>query len=446
MPYFGTNGIRGKLDLFTPEFASRMASAFGEWCGKGKILIGRDARTTGEMVESACVAGLLSSGCEPVLLEVVPAPTVEFLTKSTAAAGGIVITASHNPPDWVAMKFVDKEGIALSKEKGAEVERIYERRAKRVEWNEYKKTEKYPFAVRDHLSAILKTIDAGKARKRKLSVVLDCGNGTMSGPAQLLTREFGCEAVSINSHPDGFFPGRNSEPTKDNVQDLMKTVKELGADIGIAWDGDADRVIFVDEKGGYVIGDVSFALCVKIKLKEKKGYVVTTVATSNAVADVAKEFGCKTLLTKVGAPYISEEMRRVNAAIGGEEVGGVIWPELHYGKDGLMTTAKILEAVAEKPLSQLAKEIPVYYNSKTKVPCTGEKKAKVMSRLKATAKGGAVISLDGVRVDMKDGWVIARPSGTEDYIRVFAEAKTAERAKKLMQEFEEKVLGAIKEV
>ncbi len=441
--YFGTNGARGKMDLFTPQFTSSLAAAFATWTGKGKILVGRDTRTTGEMLENAAVAGILYAGCQPVLLGVVPAPTIEFATTRLKAAGAIIITASHNPPEWNGIKCVDSRGVAITKEKGEEIERIMEeKKLAGAEWNEVKKIEGYDGAINDHIQAIKKWVNFEKIKKKKPRLVLDCGNGTACSITPRLFTELGCEITTINSHPDGHFPGRNSEPTKENVGDLIESVKKLNADAGIAWDGDGDRVIFVDEKGEFIIGDKSFALCVELALKEKKGNAVTTVATSNAIKDIAAAHGCKLLYSKVGAPYVSEKMIETNAVIGGEEVGGVIWPEFHYGKDGFTTAAKIVEAICEKPLSQWIASLPTYHNAKIKIAFSEKEKKEAIEKMRKQLEksGEKITDIDGVRVDRKEGWCILRPSGTENYIRIFAESKIQKQADALVKEFENRLL------
>ncbi len=342
--YFGTYGIRGKLDLLTPEFISEMSAAFGTHLGGGTVLVGTDTRTSRKMVKNAAIAGLLSSGCEVIDLGVVPSPTLEFEVKRMGAAGGIIVTASHNPPDWNALKFVGRDGIGISKEKGETIEKLFAaKRHRPLAWNEIRDSARCNSAISEHLAEIKKHIKSSAISGRKPFLILDCGNGTAGLFAPRLFRELGCRVITLNAQPDGFFPGRNSEPTEANIADLIACVKALHADMGIAWDGDADRVIFVDERGGYIWGDKSFALCIRMKLREKKGLVVTTVATSDVTKETAEKGGGKMEYVKVGAPYISEKMLALNAVLGGEEVGGVVWPEISWGKDGLMTAAKIVE-------------------------------------------------------------------------------------------------------
>jgi phosphomannomutase/phosphoglucomutase len=436
--YFGTYGIRGKLDMLTPDFALRMSSAFGERIKGGRVLVGRDARLSGEMLEHAVIAGLLSSGCRVTNLGVVPLPTLEFEIRKLSAAGGVMITASHNPPEWNGLKFADKDGIGISKEEGEGIERIFESGGRKAEWNRLNKFEDYPLALEEHMDALRKTIERRHILKESPRVVLDCGNGVASLIAPKLFKEFGCRITTLNAQLDGSFPGRNSEPTQQNLQELMKAVVALKADMGIAWDGDADRVIFIDEKGGYIYGDKSFALSVDIALRNRIGPVVTTVATSNAVADVARERGGSIEYVKVGGPYLSRRAKELNAVIAGEEAGGVIWPDVHFGKDGFITSLRILERMCKegRPLSSLIAEIPSYYNSKAKLECPADRKQAILKKFKEKVRGdGKINVMDGVRVDFDDSWVILRASGTENLMRIFAEARSQKKADELLRKY-----------
>jgi phosphomannomutase/phosphoglucomutase len=446
--YFGTNGIRGLLDFLTPEFASRMGAAFGTWTKGGKILLARDTRLSGEMLESAVLAGLLSVGCSVTKLGICPSPTVEFMVRKLGASGAITITASHNPPEWNALKFVDSDSIAVSRERGEAIERIFESgKFARAKWSELKTVSNYDHACANHASAILEQVDKSIFKKRRPRIIIDCANGTTGTMAPELFKSLGCEVSTLNAQMDGHFPGRPSEPTEANIADLIASVRELKADMGIAFDGDGDRVVFVDEKGKFVIGDRIFALCEKIALaKAKKGSsIVTTVSTTNAIRDIAEKHGCKVHYCKVGAPYISEEMKRLGAVMGGEEVGGVVWPAISYGKDGLMTAAKIVEAACSKPLSELVASVPKYFNAKTKVSCPSDQKHMSVAKVaQLSSKDGKVNSIDGMRIDFADNsWVIVRASGTEHYLRVFAEAKSEARAKALMEKYETMAKAAV---
>jgi len=443
--YFGTNGIRGMLNSMTPAFAASMCAAFATWLRGGKILLGRDTRTSGAMLARAAAAGLSAAGCDVVDLGIVPSPTVEFEITRLGARGAVIVTASHNPPAWNGLKFVDANGIAVSRERGEEIEKIFEeKKFKIARWDDIRTVRTYSHAIRNHIDAVKQHVNANAIRSRSPFLVLDCANGTMGGVAPAMFRELGCRIVTLNANIDGAFPGRASEPTEANVADLIASVRALGADAGIAWDGDGDRVVFVDERGRWIIGDKVFALAVQIALAKKKGNIFTTVSTSRAIEDVTKRRGARVIYTKVGGPYLSEKIAELGGVIGGEEVGGVIWPELHLGKDGLMTAAKIVERMCKTPLSRMVDALPRYFNAKTKIECTPEQKTQIIEKIRQAALGrGRITDIDGIRIDFDSSWVIVRASGTENYVRIFAEARTQHRADALMHEYA-KLVAAVK--
>ena len=444
--YFGTNGIRGRFDELTPELALRMAQAIGIYFGRGKILLARDFRLTGPTLHSAVVSGLLSVGCRIVDLGIVSSPTAEFMVEKLKVDGLIIITASHNAPEWNALKVVDSDGIAVSRERGEEIEKIATK-INLAEWTNQGTLVDYKTATEEHTTAILKYAGfgniskntPGKNTEKKIKLVIDCGNGTASSIAPVLMENCDCEVIAMNANPDGTFPGRPSEPSEINVADLIASVKATKANAGIAWDGDGDRVIFVDETGSYVIGDKVVALSV-LWLKEffgiKTGDVVTTVATSKAVNDVAKRCGFGVCYTAVGAPYLSEAIVS-DIVLGGEEVGGVIWPDFSLAKDGFLTAAILVKALEQKPLSKWLSEVPEYYNVKLKIVAHDAEKKEIVAKVRnyAVRNHLKMIDVDGVRIDFDDSWMIVRASGTEEYVRIFAEARNLERAEKLAEEF-----------
>ena len=435
--YFGTNGVRGLFDQLTPHLALELAMAIGVYFKQGKILLARDGRLTGECIKHAVIAGLQSVGCEVVDLDYASAPTAEFMIKKLKADGLIIITASHNPPEWNALKVVDGNGVTVSWERGEEIERMIGK-VFPAAWDRVRPAKAYESATEEHMAAIEKLINKAEIQKRKPKLVLDCGNGMAALIGPKLFENLGCDISVINGKVDGRFPGRPSEPTEANIGTLMEAVRARGADAGIAWDGDADRVVFVDDKGRFVIGDKVLALCVLWKLAKQKGDIAITVSTSRAAEDIARNAGHRTLYTKIGAPYLSEEIAKGHAVIAGEEVGGVIWPEISLAKDGFLTAAKMVEAICEKPLSSWLDDIPYYFNMKAKIPAANEdEKEKIVQRAMREAQGRKMktILIDGVRINFEDSWVICRASGTENYVRVFAEAKTEEKAMKLMEEW-----------
>lgn len=446
MPYFGTNGVRGRFDELGPQQALVLSQKIGSYLGMGRILVARDARLTGELLKDTVIAGLGSIGCDVVDLDIVSSPTAEFMIGREKAAGCVIVSASHNPPEWNALKVVDHQGIAISKERGLAIER---ERPKLASWDRVGKIYRNDMASADHIEAIAGQVDTGRIKQKKPKIVLDCGNGAACAIAPALFKALGCEILTLNAHMDGRFPGRPSEPAEQNVKELIAMVGSSGAEAGVAWDGDGDRVIFVDEKGDYVIGDKVFALSVLWSLGGlggkggRKGDIVTTVATSRAAQDVASRFGSSVRFCAVGAPYLCEEMRKKPAAIGGEEVGGVIWPELSMAKDGFLTAAKMAEALCEKPLSAWLAEIPAYHNVKLRLEADDQRKKAMLQRIRDFARRNRfeIVELDGVRVNFKDSWVIVRASGTERYVRIFAEARTREEAERLAREYEKIAKG-----
>ena len=437
--YFGTNGIRGTFGVLTPQFALKAAQAIGVYFKRGKILVGRDHRLTSPTLHKAVVSGLESVGCEVLDLGIVTTPTAEFMVERLKPKGLIIITASHNPPDWNALKVIDGEGVAVSKERGEEIEELIDGKIELAEWDKAGNTSVYEGATEEHLEAILREVNVEKIREKKIKVVLDCANGVPALIGPELFKRLGCEISIINGEIDGRFPGRPSEPREENIQELLRKVKEMGADMGIAWDGDGDRVVLVDEKGNFIVGDRVFALSALLKLKEKKGPLVTTVATSKAVEDVANRFGQEVIYTKVGAPYLSEEAATGKCAMAGEEVGGVIWPEVSLAKDGFLTAAKIAEALTEKKLSGWMEEFPFYYNIKGKIEGNPKEIMERMEKLPIPEEAEKILKIDGIRITLRDSWVIVRPSGTEPLVRVFAESTDENKAKELVKEYEGKL-------
>ncbi|MFA5049541.1 MAG: phosphoglucosamine mutase [Candidatus Micrarchaeia archaeon] len=438
---FGTNGVRGKFDELNPLLALKIAQGIGIYFKKGKIGVARDGRLTGECLENAVISGLLSVGCRVINFGIISSPTAEFMIKKLSLDGLIIITASHNPPEWNALKVVDEKGISVSKERGEIIEKIMEK-IDLAKWDNTGSVQKYENAACNHIEKIMEKIDIKKILEKKPKLVLDFGNGT-SATMKTLFEKIGCEIICINEKIDGNFPNRTSEPTKEQVKELINEVKKENADCGIAWDGDGDRVIFIDEQGEYIIGDRVFGISVLIKLKEGAGDIVTTVATSRLIEDIGKKFGVSTEYCKVGAPYLSEKMATGKYCIGGEEVGGVIWPEISLAKDGFCTAVKIIEKMCDKKLSGILKEMPYYFQKKTKIEIEEKKKDFILETARKNAKkeGLKIMDMDGVRINFEDGWSIVRASGTEPAMRIFAEGKTREISEKIMEKTKELAFG-----
>ena len=443
---FGTFGVRRTAnDVLTPEFASRLAASFGTLF-QGKIAVGGDTRTTTPMIKHAIIAGLMSSGCDVVDLGILPTPAVQYAVRNYYD-GGIIVTASHNPPKYNGIKFVDENGIGLKDEDEIIIEETYfDREPKRTSWESIGKLFTNDKIIEEYIEEVLKRTNVEKLKKAKLKVVLDCGSGAGCYTAPYIIEKLGCELTTLNSQADGFFPGRDPEPTEANLSDLIATVKKLKADIGIAHDGDADRTICIDEKGNFVLGDKTFTLVEKTMLKEKNeniahsdanNIIVTTVATSTAIYDIASENNGEVIATAVGDLLVARKLMEENGLFGGEENGGLIFPDFVYGRDAALSAAKILEIMAteNKKLSELVAELPVYYSEKMKCECADEKKQDVMDKIakEVSTLGLDTDTTDGVKIFKDNGWVIIRPSGTEPIFRCFSESDTQEKATEMAQ-------------
>ena len=431
---FGTFGVRRTAnDVLTPEFASRLAASYGSLV-QGTVAIGGDTRTSTPMLKHAITAGLLSSGCDVVDLGILPTPAIQYAVRNYYD-GGIIVTASHNPPKFNGLKFVDEFGIGTPDDMEIAVEEMYfDSEPKRVSWDKIGKVYHNETIIDEYIKETLKRVDVEAIHSRKLKVVVDCGSGAGSYTAPYLLKALGCEVTTLNCQADGFFPGRDPEPIEPNLQDLIATVKDLGADIGLAHDGDADRTICIDEKGNFVLGDKTFALVEKQMLKENNGgIIVTTVATSQAIYDVAEEFGGEVIATAVGDLLVARKLKDTDGLFGGEENGGLIFPDFIYGRDAAMTVAKLLEILAkeDRSFSELVAELPVYYQEKLKIECPDDEKEEVMSKIAEEIKTTTDFELDttdGVKILKDDGWVIIRPSGTEPIFRCFAESDSMDKA------------------
>ncbi len=440
---FGTNGIRGVVNK---EMNCYLALDIGKAWGtllkrtiqKPKVAIGTDARLSNDMLKNAISAGLLATGCDVTDIGVVPTPTLQYTVREKGFDSGVIITASHNPPHFNGIKGVAADGTEFTKDIEDEIEKIYfEKKFVLSDWRNVGKVSFWNGAIDLYTKSILTVVDVNKIKNKKFNIVLDCGNGAGSLVTPKLLEKLGCKTTYLFCEPDGTFPGHNSEPLPENLSVLIKKVPEVKADIGVVQDGDADRAIFIDEKGTYIWGDKTLALGAKYATKENGGIAVTPVTTSTCFDDVVLNNNGKVIHTAVGSPIVARVMIKENAVFGGEENGGLIFPEMQYCRDSAMSIAKILEIMAKenKKLSELIDEIPKYEVYKTKMSCPDDKKELVMKTLahqiKKDKKVKQVDETDGVKVYMKDGWVLMRPSGTEPIFRVYAESKDKNKAEEI---------------
>jgi len=449
---FGTNGIRGVANKeLTPEMAVKVGSAIGTFFKKKNLLLGHDARTSGAMFARAVIAGLTATGCHVFFAGMAPTPALQYAVKNHRMDGGVIITASHNPPHYNGIKVIWNDGIEISQEQEIEIENIYfENKQVLAKWNELGAKHDLSGVNAEYIEAIKKHVDTAKITKKHYHVVVDAANSVGALAAPQLLRELGCNVTSINANIDGMFPGRLPEPRPENLKEIAVTVKAIGADLGVAFDGDADRSIFVDENGEIYWGDKTFAVIQKYFLRENPhAKIVTPVSSSTLIKDIADANKGEIVWTKVGSVTVSQTMKELKSKLGGEENGGVFYGPHQSVRDGAMTTALILDIMAKtgKKLSILIAEQPQYFIEKGKVECPQNKKEKVLEKLLEQVKGSNISTIDGVKIWFEDkSAILVRPSGTEPIYRLYAEAKNQEKALKLIEDYSsrlEKILVTI---
>jgi len=421
------SGVRGVVgDSLTPEMVARFAQAFGSYTGGGRVVIGRDPRTSGEMVRQAVVAGLVSSGCRVSDLGVVPTPTVQLLVRLLGAAGGVAITASHNPPEWNALKFVGGDGLFLGAARGRELLDVYHQ-------GDYVKAagaaQRPPETVGDAVPRHVDAVVAGLGRlagRRRLKVVVDPGGGAAFRAAPLLVNALGADVSAIHVSADGHFP-RPAEPIPENLGALAEAVRAEGADVGFAQDMDGDRLAVVDETGRPIGEELTLILAAEGVLARDGGPLVTNVATTDAVDALAARHGTVVHRTRVGEANVAEGMRAHAAPIGGEGNGGVIYPRVNFARDSLVAMALVLHRLddADEPVSVLARTWERYQVVKRQRHCPAEQVRHVMRRAREAWSDRNPDLRDGVKVRLEEGWFILRGSNTEPIVRVIAEAATA---------------------
>jgi len=431
MRLFGTNGVRGIVNQdLTSELALRLAMSLGTLT-RGTVAVGQDTRVSGNMLSHAAIAGLLATGCKAINLGIAPTPAVQYFVRDNADAG-IVITASHNPREYNGLKLIAGDGTEFGIEGELAVEDVYFKGSpKLADWRETGELSDTN-VIPAYMESIMGKVNASDIKKRGFVVAVDTGCGAGSIVTPFLLSKLNCKVTTINAQIDGTFPSRNPEPTEDVLTDLGKIVISNGADLGVAHDGDADRAVFIDEGGNFVNEDVLLAIIVKHVLSKKVGPVVTPVSSSQRIVEVAEAAGGHVIWTPVGSIYVARMMMQVNAVIGGEGNGGIIFPEHQYCRDGAMTVAKVLEIMTErrKKISELVKEIPKRYMDKTKVTCRD--RDATMQQIRSSVEGN-IDTTDGVKIWYDDGWLLIRPSGTEPIIRIFVEAETKRRARDLLE-------------
>ena len=442
----GIRGIIGKS--LTPEVVLIYVQAYGAFASNGKIVVVRDSRVTGEMMQKLVVAGLMSVGSDVIDIGIVPTPTTQMAVEKLDAQGGIVITASHNPIEWNALKLLAHDGLFLDAEQGETVGRIAAScNFTFATWETIGHTESYEFAVKDHLNAIEKLhyISTETIQKRKFSVVIDCCHGAGGVILPDLCERFGCQTIFLNREPNGLFP-RNPEPSPENLTDLCNAVIAEKADIGFAVDPDVDRLAIVDEKGRPLGEEYTLALAANFILSKHQGDMVANVSTTKALDDIAALYNSKVIRTKVGEIHVAKRAREINAILAGEGNGGVILPDLHLGRDAPLGIALTLQQLSEYggTISALYDSLPQYKMVKDRVVLPANTQpTSIVDKIKEKYRHDNLDLTDGVKILYDNSWIHIRPSNTEPIIRVMAEAPEIEDATKLVSTFKTTIMSLL---
>ncbi len=446
MEVFGSSGARGVVnEMMTPQFALGLAAAVGTVSDSDSFVVARDTRTSGEMLGAAVMSGLMSCGKTVHDIGIVPTPGVQCYCAQEEMAG-VIITASHNPPAYNGIKLVDDAGVELRIEQLESIEQVFECESFAFAgWRDVGTVERVDGARDAYMDEVVQALPADRIRESELTVAVDPGNGAGSLTSPRIFRELGCRVVTINSQPDGRFPGRDPEPVRENLTDLCSFVKAEGADLGIAHDGDADRAVFVDEQGEWIDGDTVLAV-LAAAVVEDDSIVVSGVNVSQRLVDVVTEAGGSVELTRVGSTFILNRLRELMAAgervpIAGEGNGGIIFPEYRLGRDGAFVAGRFLDLIRETPASEVTAPFDTYFTERVNIPVDSardeENKLSAVGRVAERESVGSVSRVDGFRFEYDDGWVLVRPSGTEPLIRIYAEARSQSRAQALAGRFED---------
>ena len=434
------SGVRGRVgEALTPEVMATYAAAFGAWALQqhpGRpIVVGRDSRVSGPMFTRVVHSALESVGCHVLDIGMVPTPTVQMAVEHHHAAGGLAITASHNPVEWNALKFIGASGLFLSSDEGAQMRALLEHGIPRASWDALGTVIRDEYAVQRHLDAVmaLPFLNVAAIRAQAFHVALDCCHGAGSVIMPQLLEALGCTVSAIGMTPDGRFP-RPPEPVAENLGALSALVRQSGAAIGFATDPDVDRLALVDETGRAIGEDYTLAMAVRAVLPVRPGSVVTNLSTSKVVQDAAHDGGATFEFAPVGEVNVALAMRAAGATIGGEGNGGVILPELHLGRDAPVAVALILHLLAttDKRVSDFVTEHPRYVIVKDKLDRPDVPLTAVYAALRERFPDAVADTQDGLRLDWPDRWVHLRPSGTEPIVRVIAEAPTEVAARQLV--------------
>jgi len=447
---FGTNGVRGVFNKeMTGELALRLAQATGTYFGGSDMTVGCDGRLSSPLLLDVVSSALASVGCQVWNLGMITTPALQFLTKDWALKGGIMITASHNPPEYNGMKVMGNHGVELPHEEEVKIERLFfQGKYKLAGWNEVKPPLQVPEKFASYFKSILENVGE-PPRNRGLKVLVDAANAVSALSTPRIIERLGGAVSLVNGDIDGRFPGRLPEPTPDHLRETSRILPSLHVDFGVAHDGDGDRAVFLDEHGSVCWGDHTFALTVKDFLESHPGEkIVTPISSSQIIEEIAEKHGGEVVYTPVGSVYVSNLMLKINAKLGGEENGGIFYAPHVAARDGGITTAWIYRIVSEtrKSLSELIAELPKSHILKDKIPCPNSIKEEVTEKIRNLPRKGRVLDIDGIKVWIPPrSWILIRPSGTEPVFRILAEAPTKGKALRIVNEYKTKLSRIIKD-
>lgn len=441
------SGIRGIVgNGLDPETIVKYTSAYAKFCGKGKIVVGSDGRITGKMVKNIIVGTLMAKGNDIIDIGICPTPTVLYNVVKFGAVGGIQISASHNPNEWNALKLLNNKGEFMTPDENKEMLSYLDESPEYTSWDKLGTVSKYSEGLINHMNGVLNLtgIDIESIRTRKFKVLLDCVNGAGSYVMPKLLEKFGCEVIELNCEKSGVFP-RLPEPIPENLSETMEAVKIHNADLAVVVDPDVDRLVLITDKGEPFGEEYTITQAVRFVLSKVKGNVVVNLSTTRAVDDVAKSFGCEVFRSMVGEANVVVKMKEVDAIIGGEGSGGVIYPALHYGRDALVGTAMILQHLVDfgGSISELKAALPEYHIAKKKIEIGDKNPDEVISALVDKYSEYEINTDDGLRIDLPDHWVHLRKSNTEPILRCITEAATMEEAEKWGEKYFDEIKGLI---
>ena len=442
---FGTNGVRGIFgEDFNLEFINDLVTSIANHYQSGKILVAVDGRNSSSIIEKIVSSALNYSGLDCHLAGLIPTPCLELATKSLGYDGGIMITASHNPPEYNGIKSVASDGVEISRDDEKKIEEIYfNQNWKKV--SEFGVTKNEDRAIQVYVDGIKSHVDVSKIISRKLKVALDLGNGAQAITVIRLCKELGCDVFTINENIDGNFPGRGSEPTPQNLSDLSNLGKNNQADLGIAFDGDGDRSIICDNEGKVITGDSSaILLCNYLLDKNPNSTVITCLNSGTTIEKLVTRTDSKVIRTKVGSVEVSRRMVVEGALVGFEENGGFMYGKHNQVRDGAMTLALVLDLLAdsEKSLAENIRSLPISYTTKDKIPCSTDDADKVISQLLNEFPDSD--TSDGIKITFDtQNWIMIRPSGTEPIIRIYAESNNQKNLDDLMSKYTKKINSII---